>query len=64
MSDIQTQVQQAIDKRVDAGTERGLHVAVYRHGDLLVDAVAATWPGRRAASSVSSFQSDCLYTSA
>jgi CubicO group peptidase (beta-lactamase class C family) len=40
MSDIQQQVQQAIDQLVETGAERGLQVAVYRNGTLLVDAVA------------------------
>src|SRR2546426_253311 len=40
MSDIQKQVQQAIDELVESGAERGLQVAVYRHGGLIVDAVA------------------------
>ncbi|MEV6785030.1 serine hydrolase domain-containing protein [Streptomyces sp. NPDC051098] len=40
MSDIQTQVQQRIDQLVESGTERGVQVAVLRHGELLVDAVA------------------------
>jgi CubicO group peptidase (beta-lactamase class C family) len=39
-SDAQKQVQNAIDQLVDAGTERGLQVAVYRGQDLVVDAVA------------------------
>lgn len=37
---IQSQVQQAIDHLVESGTERGLQVAVYRHGEQIVDAVA------------------------
>jgi CubicO group peptidase (beta-lactamase class C family) len=40
MNDIQQQVQEAIDQLVESGAERGLQVAVYRHGDLVVDAVA------------------------
>jgi CubicO group peptidase (beta-lactamase class C family) len=40
MTDIQQQVQEAIDRLVESGAERGLQVAVYRHGDLVVDAVA------------------------
>ncbi|MGH9271847.1 MAG: serine hydrolase domain-containing protein, partial [Ilumatobacteraceae bacterium] len=32
--------QRAIDELVESGAERGLQVAVYRHGDLVVDAVA------------------------
>lgn len=40
MNDIQQQVQQAIDELVGSGTERGLQVAVYHHGDLVVDATA------------------------
>src|SRR3712207_3805223 len=40
MTDIQRQVQQAIERLVESGTERGLQVAVYRHGEQVVDAVA------------------------
>ncbi|MFC6084773.1 serine hydrolase domain-containing protein [Sphaerisporangium aureirubrum] len=40
MSDLQQQVQDAIDGLVASGAERGLQVAVYRDGELLVDAVA------------------------
>ncbi len=40
MTDIQQQVQQAIDELVESGAERGLQVAVYRNGKLVVDAVA------------------------
>ncbi|MFF3457375.1 serine hydrolase domain-containing protein [Streptomyces sp. NPDC002730] len=40
MTDTQKQVQTAIDRMVDSGAERGMQVAVYRHGELLVDAVA------------------------
>jgi CubicO group peptidase (beta-lactamase class C family) len=40
MTAIQQQVQQAIDRLVESGTERGLQVAVYRHGEQVVDAVA------------------------
>jgi CubicO group peptidase (beta-lactamase class C family) len=36
----QRQVQQAIDDLVDSGAERGMQVAVYRRGELVVDAVA------------------------
>src|SRR3982074_2169850 len=39
-SDIQSQVQKAIDDLVDSGSERGLQVAVYLHGEQIVDAVA------------------------
>ena len=38
--EIQRQVQQAIDDMVDSGAERGMQVAVYRRGELVVDAVA------------------------
>src|SRR2546428_1916556 len=38
--DAQKQVENAIDRLVDSGTERGLQVAVYRGADLVVDAVA------------------------
>ncbi len=40
MNDLQQQVQEAIDGLVESGAERGLQVAVYRHGDQMVDAVA------------------------
>ena len=40
MNDLQQQVQAAIDGLVESGTERGLQVAVYRRGELVVDAVA------------------------
>jgi CubicO group peptidase (beta-lactamase class C family) len=40
VSEIQQQVQQAIDELVGTGVERGLQVAVYRNGRLVVDAVA------------------------
>src|SRR3989442_2044515 len=39
VSDAQKQVQEAMDRLVDAGAERGLQVAVYRGADLVVDAV-------------------------
>jgi CubicO group peptidase (beta-lactamase class C family) len=40
MSDAQKRVQDAIDQLVAAGAETGLQVAVYRRGELVVDAVA------------------------
>src|SRR5262245_13586811 len=40
MKDIQQQIQHAIDQLVDSGAERGLQVAVYHNGRLVVDAVA------------------------
>jgi CubicO group peptidase (beta-lactamase class C family) len=40
MSKIQARVQEAIDELVASGAERGLQVAVYRRGELVVDAVA------------------------
>ena len=40
MNDIQRQVQEAIDELVESGAECGLQVAVYRNGELLVDALA------------------------
>jgi CubicO group peptidase (beta-lactamase class C family) len=40
MSDAQKQVQEAIDRLVESGAERGIQVAVYRGPDLVVDAVA------------------------
>jgi CubicO group peptidase (beta-lactamase class C family) len=40
MSDVQRQVQEAIDRLVETGVERGLQVAVYRQGEQVVDAVA------------------------
>jgi CubicO group peptidase (beta-lactamase class C family) len=39
MTDVQQQVKEAIDGIVESGTERGLQVADYRHGELVVDAV-------------------------
>ena len=40
MSDVQKKVQKAVDELVDSGAERGMQVAVYRRGELAVDAVA------------------------
>src|SRR3712207_3639621 len=40
MTDLQRQVQGAIDRLVESGAERGLQVAVYRDGEQVVDAVA------------------------
>ena len=40
MNDLQQQVQEAIDRLVESGVERGLQVSVYRHGEPVVDAVA------------------------
>jgi CubicO group peptidase (beta-lactamase class C family) len=40
MNDLQQRVQEAIDRLVESGAERGLQVAVYRHGEPVVDAVA------------------------
>jgi CubicO group peptidase (beta-lactamase class C family) len=40
MTDIQQRVQEAIAQLVESGAERGLQVAVYRHGEPVVDAVA------------------------
>jgi len=40
MSDVQNQVQKAIEHLVDSGAERGMQVAAYRRGELVVDAVA------------------------
>jgi len=40
MNDLQQQVQEAIDDLVESGTERGLQVAVYQHGEQVVDAAA------------------------
>lgn len=37
---MQEQVQQAIDKMTESGPERGIQVAVYRDGELVVDAVS------------------------
>ena len=38
MTDLQQQVQQAIDRLVASGAERGLQVAVYRHGEQVLAA--------------------------
>jgi len=40
MIDVQSKVQKAVDEMVETGSERGLQVAVYRQGKLVVDAVA------------------------
>jgi CubicO group peptidase (beta-lactamase class C family) len=40
MSEVQRQVQEAIDRLVESGVETGVQVAVYQHGELIVDAVA------------------------
>src|SRR5882762_6441917 len=40
MSDLQKPAQKAIDDLVDSGAERGIQVAVYHHGELVLDAVA------------------------
>jgi CubicO group peptidase (beta-lactamase class C family) len=40
MNDLQRQVQEAIDQLVESHAERGLQVAVYRHGEQVMDAVA------------------------
>jgi CubicO group peptidase (beta-lactamase class C family) len=40
MSEVQKQVQTQIDKLVESGAERGMQVAVYQRGKLVVDAVA------------------------
>ena len=40
MRDVQKQVQDAINQLVESGAERGVQVAVYRRGELAVDAVA------------------------
>lgn len=40
MDDLQRQVRETLDELVESGVERGLQVAVYRHGEPVVDAVA------------------------
>ncbi|MFG2007090.1 serine hydrolase domain-containing protein [Spirillospora sp. NPDC048911] len=40
MSEIQEKVQRALDRLVESGTERGVQVSVYRHGEPVVEAVA------------------------
>jgi len=40
VSDAQQRVQEAIDRLVESGAERGVQVAAYRRGKLVVDAVA------------------------
>src|SRR5919199_1107757 len=40
MNGVQQRVQEAIDRLVESGEERGLQVAVYRRGEPVVDAVA------------------------
>jgi CubicO group peptidase (beta-lactamase class C family) len=40
MTDLHEHVQEAVDRLVGSGAEQGVQVAVYRHGELVVDAVA------------------------
>ena len=40
MRELQQRVQEAIDGLVESGAERGLQVAVYRHGEQVIDAIA------------------------
>src|SRR4051794_32810344 len=40
MTDVQKLVQHTIDERVETGAEAGVQVAVYRNGELIVDAAA------------------------
>ena len=40
MGELQKLVQEAVDELVASGAERGVQVAVYRHGELVADAVA------------------------
>jgi CubicO group peptidase (beta-lactamase class C family) len=40
VNDLRQRVQEAVDGLVDSGAERGLQVAVYRHGEPVVDVVA------------------------
>ncbi len=42
MNNIQQQVQEAVNGLVESGAERGLQVAVYRHGEQVIDAIAGT----------------------
>jgi len=42
VSQVQQQIQQAIDELVESGAERGIQVAVYQRGELVVDTVAGT----------------------
>lgn len=49
MRELQQQIQAVLDELVESGTERGLQVSVYRHGEQVVDAVAGVAdpePGR------------------
>src|SRR5881398_3009873 len=40
MNELQQRAQEAIDKLVESGAERGIQVAVYHHGEPLVEAIA------------------------
>jgi CubicO group peptidase (beta-lactamase class C family) len=40
MNDVQRRVQEAVDGLIASGAERGMQVAVYRHGERVADAVA------------------------
>ena len=46
MNEVQQQVQEAIDRLVESGAERGLQVAVYRHGEPVVDHGVRSRPSR------------------
>src|SRR5436305_14128477 len=40
MNEVQQRVQEAIEGLVESGVERGIQVAVYHHGEPLVEAIA------------------------
>ena len=40
MNEFERRVQDAIDKLVESGEERGIQIAVYHHGEPVVEAIA------------------------
>jgi CubicO group peptidase (beta-lactamase class C family) len=58
MADPQTTIQALMDKYVASGAETGLQVAVYHHGDLVVDA----WAGVADPASGAPVTPDTLFT--
>lgn len=57
-SDVQTRVQRVLDRLVEQDLERGLQVAAYYHGELIVDA----WAGVADASTGREVDGDTLFT--
>ncbi len=58
MSDLQARIQPLLDELVASGTELGLQVGAYHHGELIVDA----WAGTADAASTKPVDRDTLFT--